>query len=87
MDRSRKWLVDANAGKSRIVSFDWSNDTGAIDVKINGSIFEENHLLRCQDVFSSNLDWGFFIVSITKTAFKKIEASIGSSSRVCSSSL
>ena len=47
MDRSRKWLVDANAGKSRIVSFNWSNNTGAIDVKINGSIFEENYLLRC----------------------------------------
>ena len=47
VDRNGKWLVDVNAGKSRIVSFDWSNNTGAIDDKIDGPIFEENHLLRC----------------------------------------
>ena len=34
MDWGRKWLVDLNAGKRQIVSFDQSNNTGAIDVKI-----------------------------------------------------
>ena len=47
MHRSGKWFVDDNAGKSRIFSFDWFNNTGAIDVKIDGSLFKENHLLRC----------------------------------------
>ena len=31
---SRKWLVDFNAGKTQLVSFDWRNNTGAIDVEI-----------------------------------------------------
>ena len=30
MDWSRKWFVDLNAGKTQLVSFDRSNNTGAI---------------------------------------------------------
>ena len=37
----RKWLVDFNAGKTQLVSFDWSNNTSAIDVRIDGSVLEE----------------------------------------------
>ena len=37
----RKWLVDFSAGKIQLVSFDWSNNTGAIDVKLGGSVTEE----------------------------------------------
>ena len=37
VDWGRKWLVDFNAGKIQLVSFDWSNNTGAIDVKMDGS--------------------------------------------------
>ena len=37
----RKWLDDFNAGKIQLVSFDWSNNTGAIDVKMDGSVLEE----------------------------------------------
>ena len=29
----RKWCVDFNAGKTELVLFDRSNNTGAIDVK------------------------------------------------------
>ena len=47
MDWGRKWLVDFNAGKTQLVSFDQSNKTGAIDVKMDESVLEENHLLRC----------------------------------------
>ena len=47
VDRSRKWLVDFNAGTFQLASFDWSNNTGAIDVKMDRSVFEENHTLRC----------------------------------------
>ena len=34
-------LVDFNAGRTELVSFDWSNNTGAIDVKLDGSVLEE----------------------------------------------
>ena len=40
----RKWLVDFSSGKSQLVSFDRSNNTGAIDAKIDGSVLEENYL-------------------------------------------
>ena len=40
-DWVRMWLVDCNAGKTQLVSFDQSNNTGAIDVKMNGSVLEE----------------------------------------------
>ena len=44
---SRKWLVDFNAGKTQFVSLGQSNNTDAIDMKMHGSVLEENHLLRC----------------------------------------
>ena len=34
VDWGRKWLADLNAGKTQLVSFDRSNNTGAIDVKM-----------------------------------------------------
>ena len=36
----RKWLVEFNAGKTRLVWFDQSNNTGAIDVKMDESVLE-----------------------------------------------
>ena len=47
VDWGRKWLVDFNAGKTQLVSFDWSNNTGAIDVKWMGLFMRKTHLLRC----------------------------------------
>ena len=41
MDWGRRWLVDFNAGKIQLVSFDRSKNTGAIDVKMDGSALEE----------------------------------------------
>ena len=41
LDWVRKWLVDFNAEKTQLVSFDWSDNTGAIDVEIDGSVYEE----------------------------------------------
>ena len=46
VDWCRKWLVDFNAGKTQLVSFDWSNNTGAIDVKMDGFVLEEKSPLR-----------------------------------------
>ena len=43
----------SNAGKTQLVLFDWCNNTGAIDVKMGGSVLEQkNHLLRCWGSFS-----------------------------------
>ena len=73
MDWGRKWLVDFNAGKNQLVSFDWSKNTGAIDVKMDGSVLEEKTSLRMLGLtFSSKLDWDSYVVSIAKTASKKI---------------
>ena len=41
VDWGEKWLVDFNAGKSQLVFFDWSNNTGAIVMKMDGSVLEE----------------------------------------------
>ena len=43
-DWGRKWLVDFNAGKTQLVSFDRSKNTGAIDVKMDGSVLEEKSI-------------------------------------------
>ena len=75
----RKWLVDFNAGKTQLVSFDRSKNTGAIDVKMDGSALEEKTSFKMLGLtFSSKLDWGSYFVSIAKTASKKIGALIRS---------
>ena len=56
----RKWLLDFNAGKIQLVSFDQSNNTSAIDVKMDESVLEENSSFKMLGLtFSSKLDWGF----------------------------
>ena len=75
----RNWLVDFKVGKTQLVSFDLSNNTGAIHVKMDGSVLEEkssSKMLRL--TFSSKLDWGSYFISIAKTALKKIGAFIRS---------
>ena len=37
----KKWLVDFNIKKTRLVLFDWSNNNGSIDVKMDGSVLEK----------------------------------------------
>ena len=41
MDWCKKWLVDFNTGKAQLVSFDQSNNTGSIDVRMDGSVLVE----------------------------------------------
>ena len=79
MDWGKKWLVDFNAGKAHLVSFDWSNNTACIDMKMDGSALEETSSFKMLRLtFSSYLDWGSYIISVTKTASKKIRALIRS---------
>ena len=69
LDWGRKWLVDFNAGKSQLVSFDWPNNTGAIEVKMNGSVLKEKSSCKMIGLyFFSKLDWVSYVVSIAKTA-------------------
>ena len=54
-----------------------ANNNGSIDVKMDGSNLEEKSSLKMLGLtFSSKLDWGSYIISIAKTASKKIGALI-----------
>ena len=58
VDWVKKWLVDFNAGKTQLVSFDWSNNSGSMDVKMDVSILEEKSSFKMLGlIFSSKLDW------------------------------
>ena len=77
----KKWLADFNAGKTQLVSFGWSNNNGSIVVKMDGSVLEEESSFKLLGLtVSSKLDWGSYIISIAKTASKKIGALIHSES-------
>ena len=72
VDWARKWLVDFIAGKTQLVSFDCCNNTGASDVKMDGSVFKMLGL-------TSVLNWiGVYIICIAKSASKKYGALIRS---------
>ena len=79
MDWVRKWLVDFSATKTQLVLFDPSNNTGAIDLRMDVSVLEEKTSFKVMGLnISLKLDWGSLIISITKTTFKKIGALIRS---------
>ena len=64
----QKWLVNLNAGKSQLILFDRSNDTAAIDVKMDGSVLEEKSSFKILGLtFFSKLDWGSYIISIARS--------------------
>ena len=59
VDWGKKWLVDFNAGKTQLVSFDQSNNSGSIDVKMHGSVLEEKSSFKMLGLTCSfKLDWG-----------------------------
>ena len=63
--------------KPELVSFDRSNNTGAIDAKMDGSVLEEKSSFKMVGLtFSSKFDCGYYIISIAKTASKKTGALI-----------
>ena len=60
------------------VSFDQSKNT-VVDVKMDGSVLEEKSSFKMLGLTSSSkLNWGSYVVSIAKTASKKIGALIRS---------
>ena len=65
-DTASKWFVDFDAEKIQLVSFDLSNNSGAIDVTMYGYTLEEKSSIKMLKLpFSSELDWGSYTVSIT----------------------
>ena len=61
VDWGRKWLY-FSSGKTQLVSLDHPDNTGAIDVKMNGSVLEEKSSFKVLGLtFSSELDWGSYI--------------------------
>ena len=79
MNWGRKQLVDFNAWKTQLVSFDRSKNTGVIDVKMDGPVLEEKSYLKMLgSTFSYKLAWGSYIISIAKTSSKKSGALIRS---------
>ena len=47
-----------NAGKTQLVSFGRSQNTGAIDMKMDGSVLEEESSFKILGLaFCSKLDW------------------------------
>ena len=73
VDWSRKWLVDFNAGKTQLLSFNRSNNTSGIAVKMNGSVREEKSSSKALRLtLCSKLDMGSYMIYIAKSASKKI---------------
>ena len=65
------WLFDA--GKIQLGSFDRSNNTGATNVNIDGSVLEEKSSFKMLGLaFSYKSDLSSYIISIAKTASMKI---------------
>ena len=61
LDWGKKGLVDFNAGKTQLVSFDWSNNNGSINVKMDGFVLEEKSSFKMLGLtFSSKLDLGSY---------------------------
>ena len=57
VDWGRKWLVDFNAGKTQLLSFDQSKNTGAIDVKMDGSVLEKKISFKMLGGSLALLNW------------------------------
>ena len=59
VDWGMKWLVDFNAGKTRLVLFERSNNTGAIDGEMDDSVLDEISSFKMLGlIFSSKMDSG-----------------------------
>ena len=77
LDWGRKWFFDFYTGKIQLVLFDQSNNTSTINFKMDGSVLEVKSSCKMLELtFSSKLDWGSYIISIAKSASKKIGALI-----------
>ena len=69
-----RWLVDFNAGKAQVFWFDWSNNTVAIDVKMDGSVLAEKSSFKMLGLtFFSKLDLRSYISLLPKLPPRNLE--------------
>ena len=74
VDWGKKWLVDFNAGKTQLVSFDQSNNNGSIDVKMDGSVLDEKSSFKMLGLtFFSKLDYVLTSSLLLKLSPRKLE--------------
>ena len=78
MDWGKEWLVDFNAEKTQLVLFDRSSNTGAIDMKMDGSVLEEKPSFKMLDLTPPppKMDSSSDIFSFAKTGSQKTGALI-----------
>ena len=73
MGLGTKWFVDFIVGKPQLAVFDWSNNIGSIDAKMDGSVLVEKLSFKMLGLtLSYKLDRGSYIISITKAVSQKI---------------
>ena len=70
------WLVDFSAGKTLLLLFDWSNNTGAIYVKMDGFIFEKKLSFKMLGFSLFYIELGLLQYLIAKTTSEKTGALI-----------
>ena len=74
MDWGRTWLVDFSARKTQLILFDQSNNTGAIDVKMDVSVLEEKSFFSMLRLtFSFKLDCTLTLSLLLKLPPRKLE--------------
>ena len=62
MDWGKNWFVYFSAGKTQLVLFDQTNNTGAIDMKMYESVLDEKSSFKMLRLtFSSKLDWSSYL--------------------------
>ena len=67
-------VVNLNGGETQLVLFDQSNNTDALNVKMDRSNVKEKSYFMFGLTFSFKLDWGSYIISIVKIGSKKTGA-------------
>ena len=64
--------LESNLQVTQLLLLDWSNDTGAVDMKQDGYVLEKKSSFKMLGLsVSTKFDWGSYIISIVKIASKK----------------
>ena len=68
----KKWLVDFNAEKTQLNSFDWFNNTGSINVKMN-ALEEKSSFKILELTFSSKVDGAITLSLLLKSSPRRLD--------------
>ena len=71
----RNCLVDFNAGKIRLVSFDWSNNSGTFNAEMDGFVLKKKSYFNMLGLtFSSKLEGSHIIGSFHGSSSKGVKS-------------